>query len=96
MSWPNVVAALQRGEEVKLNPKGNSMTPRIKSGQSVTIVPATLQDVQIGDVVLSKVKGRFYLHLVSAWVGQDRVQISNNHGHINGTTSQVFGKVIDA
>ena len=70
------------------------MTPRIRSGQLVTIVPATLEAVEVGDVVLAKVKGAYRLHLVKA-LKDGRAQIGNSHGHVNGWTKQVFGKVID-
>ena len=92
MSWPNIVEKLRRGETVTMKPQGNSMTPRIQSGQRVTIIPAGLEDVEVGDVVLSKVKGKYWLHLVSARK-DGRVQISNAHGHVNGWTKQIFGKV---
>lgn len=70
------------------------MTPRIKSGQEVTINPVDPMTVAVGDVVLSKVKGRYWLHLISA-IEHDRIQISNNHGHVNGWTTRdrVYGKV---
>lgn len=90
VSWPNVVEKLRRGEKVTMRPQGTSMTPRIQSGQLVTIVPAT---IDVGDVVLSKVKGMYRLHLISARK-DGRVQISNNKGHVNGWTKIVHGKVV--
>jgi hypothetical protein len=92
--WPKVVERLQRGEAVEVRPTGTSMTPIIRSRQVVRIVPVDPATVARGDVVLAKVGGRFYLHLVSAVQG-GRVQISNNHGHVNGWTSQdrVYGIV---
>lgn len=68
------------------------MTPRIKSGQEVTISPVGDANLTVGMVVLSKVKGRHFLHLISA-IDVDRVQISNNHGHVNGWThrNRVYG-----
>ena len=94
MSWyTNILKSLQEGKTVQFRPHGNSMTPKIKSGQLVTVIPVTLSDVQKGDVVLAKVKKHYYLHLVTA-IKQNQVQISNNHGHVNGWASKVFGKVI--
>jgi hypothetical protein len=92
--WPKVVERLSRGEAVEVRPTGNSMTPIINSRQLVRIVPVKPTSFERGDVVLAKVAGRFYLHLVSAVQG-DRVQISNNHGHVNGWTSRdrVYGIV---
>ena len=94
MSYPKIIERLARGEKVTIRPSGNSMTPRIKNKQEITISPISSFDV--GDVVLAKVSGRYYIHLVSA-VDGDRVQISNNHGHVNGWThrTKVFGIVKD-
>jgi len=74
------------------------MTPRIHSGQSVTVAPVTPQDqLAVGDVVMCRVRGNDYLHLVTAIKGNQEVfQISNNHGHVNGHCSRqkIYGKVI--
>ena len=70
------------------------MLPRIKSGQLITISP-DVSDLHKGDIVFAKVKGKYYVHLLSAIQGE-RYQISNNKGHINGWvgSSGLFGKVI--
>lgn len=71
------------------------MMPRIKSGQAITVI--AIEDYNVlreGDVVLCKVRGTIRLHLVSAINrSKRRVQISNNHGYVNGWTSfdQVYG-----
>ena len=85
---------LRAGETVEYRPTGNSMTPIIKSRQLVTISPVDAATLRKGDVVLAKVGGRYLLHKVSALRG-DRVQVANNHGHVNGWTSraQVYGIV---
>ena len=56
------------------------------------VEPATLQK---GDIVLCKVNGKEYLHLVKAVQGA-RFQIGNNRGGINGWVgkSAVYGKAI--
>lgn len=94
MSYPHIIERLGKGEHVTLNPSGNSMVPRIKSKQSITLAP--IDRIQVGDVVLAKVNGRFYIHLLSAIEG-DRIQISNNHGHVNGWTKRdrVYGRVLN-
>jgi SOS-response transcriptional repressor LexA len=92
--WDNVIERLGKGETVSIRPTGSSMTPKILSGQLVKIEPKGLTEVQEGDIVLAKVKGNYYLHLVTA-VEAERVQISNNHGYVNGWSRQVFGKVIE-
>ncbi|HEX8463024.1 MAG TPA: hypothetical protein VF627_00270 [Abditibacterium sp.] len=90
------IARLAAGEVVSFREGGNSMTPRIKSRQKCTYAPVnSMDDIKIGDAVFCRVGGSFFTHLVSAIKG-DQVQISNNHGHVNGWTniSHVFGKVI--
>lgn len=92
--WSKIVERLGRGEAVDVRPTGNSMTPIVRSRQVVRIVPVDPATVDRGDVVLAKVGGRYFLHLVSAIQGE-RVQISNNHGHVNGWTNRdrVYGIV---
>ena len=92
MSWASkYIEQLKAGETVEFRPRGNSMTGRIESGNLVKVVPVDRQ-LEKGDIVLCKVNGRQYLHLIKAISG-DRIQISNNHGHINGWTSvsQIYG-----
>jgi len=93
MNWATIhIEKLERGETVSFRPHGNSMKGKINSGQLVTVAPANCNDVEVGDIVLCKVKGSTFVHLVSAKQG-DRVQISNNKGHVNGWTRTVYGKV---
>lgn len=95
MSWASRhIADLQAGRTVVFRPHGNSMQGRVESGQLCTVAPLEEPPVP-GDVVLCKVNGAQYLHLVKAVQG-DRVQIGNNKGHINGWTSrkQVYGKLV--
>lgn len=88
-----IMKRLQAGETVQTRLSGNSMTPRIKSRQLVTIEPCKLEDLKVGDAAYCKVNGNFYLHLVTK-VGDDgRVLIGNNHGHLNGWTRAVYGKL---
>lgn len=89
--WQAIVERLQQGEHVTLRPVGNSMTPIIKSRQRVVISPVT-ETPRVGDVVLARVAGRFYLHKITAYEA-GRFQISNNHGHINGWTKAIYGVV---
>lgn len=86
---------LLAGETIISKEPGNSMTPKIKSRQPVKIVPATWEDVDVGDIVYCKVKGRHYTHLVKAKDPKRGCQIGNNHGHINGWTKRIYGKVVE-
>jgi hypothetical protein len=82
------------GATVEFRPTGTSMVPLIRSRQLVTVAPVELARLEVGDIVLARVAGATYLHLVSAIeAGTGRVQISNNHGRVNGWTSgqRVYG-----
>jgi hypothetical protein len=96
MGWASeYIARLQRGETVQFRPRGNSMSGKIDSGQLCTVVPVDPANLEVGDIVLCKVNGRQYLHLVKAIQGS-RFQIGNNRGRINGWISRngVYGKCI--
>lgn len=71
------------------------MRPRIKSGQLCTVEPIDVTELDVGDIVLCKVRGAEYLHLVKAIQGP-RFQIGNNRGRINGwiTASSIFGRLV--
>jgi hypothetical protein len=81
MGWASeYIARLHNGETVQVRPRGNSMRGKIESGQLCTIV-------------LCKINGKQYLHLIKAIQGK-RVQIGNNRGRINGWIGEngIFGK----
>lgn len=73
---------------------GNSMLPLIRSKQPVDISPVNVSLLEKGDIVFCRIGQKFFLHLISA-VEEGQVQISNNHGYINGyaTKTNVFGIV---
>ncbi len=84
MGWASAyIEKLQNGETVTFRPRGHSMKGKIESGQSCTVAPVATATLQVGDIVLCKVNGRQYLHLIKAIQGE-RFQIGNNRGRING------------
>lgn len=94
MSWADsYIEKLVNGSSVQFKPSGHSMEPIVKHRQLCTVDPVDLQDVEVGDVVLCKVSGRVYFHLVKA-VNDGRVQIGNNKGFVNGWTRTVYGRMI--
>src|SRR6266481_701996 len=96
MGWATVyIDKLEKGETVQFRPRGNSMKGKIDSGQLCTVVPITAEQVEVGDIVLCKVNGNQFLHLVKARQGQ-RFQIGNNRGRINGWVGAngIYGKCI--
>ena len=69
------------------------MSPLIKSGQEHVISPVNIVDVEVGDIVYCRIGTRYYTHLVKAKNSDRGLLIGNNHGHINGWTKNVYGKV---
>jgi SOS-response transcriptional repressor LexA len=95
MGWASAwIAQLAGGKTVEFRPRGNSMSGKIESGQLVTIEPLGEHEIETGDIVLCKVNGTQYLHLVKA-CSNNRFQIGNNRGRINGWTTRrnIFGIV---
>jgi hypothetical protein len=96
MGWATgYIVQLQAGEPVSFRPRGHSMRGKIESGQLCHVVPVVAEELRVGDIVLCKVHGREYLHLIKAIQG-DRYQIGNNRGHINGWVGAraIFGRCI--
>ncbi|MDR3460602.1 MAG: hypothetical protein P4N60_24500 [Verrucomicrobiae bacterium] len=96
MGWAtSYIDKLKKGETVQFRPRGNSMTGKIESGQLCTVAPAKTDDLEVGDIVLCKVNGCQYLHLIKARQA-DRFQIGNNRGRINGWigANGIYGKCI--
>jgi hypothetical protein len=96
MGWAaGYIAKLKQGETVSFRPRGNSMSPKIESGQLCTVEPVDSSKLIVGDIVLCKVHGTEYLHLVKAIQGE-RFQIGNNRGHINGWigANAIFGRLL--
>ena len=84
MSWAKfVIEALQQGQTVRIRPRGHSMKGRVNDGDFVTVAPCEPEALCVGDIVLVRVKGSDYLHLIKAIDGE-RFQIGNNRGGING------------
>ncbi|MFE7621842.1 S26 family signal peptidase [Streptomyces sp. NPDC057496] len=89
-----VAGRVAGGATVTFRPSGSSMVPLIRSRQQVIVAPVDPSKVEVGDIVLARVAGTVYLHLVSSVdLARKRVQISNNRGRVNGWTShdRVFG-----
>ena len=72
------------------------MKPKVNDGDLVTLEPADPDSLVVGDIVLVRVKGTDYLHLVKAIDGS-RFQIGNNRGRINGWVgrSAIYGRAIE-
>ena len=96
MTWAKfAIESLRKGETVKIRPRGHSMRGKVNDGDLVTLEPCDSSTLQPDDIVLVKVRGRDYLHLIKAINGA-RFQIGNNRGHINGWVgaNSIYGKAI--
>ena len=94
MGWATGhIERLKAGETVKFRPRGPSMKGRVASGALVTVEPVS-GEVAVDEVVLCKVHGAQYLHIVKARQG-DRYLIGNNVGGTNGWIgrSGIFGRM---
>jgi hypothetical protein len=97
MGWATAyIEKLKNGETVSFRPRGHSMKGKIDSGQLCTVEPVkNIESLSKRDIVLCKVNGNEYLHLIKAIQGQ-RYQIGNNRGRINGWigTNAIFEKCV--
>ena len=90
--YERLLEALKSKKLGKMKVFGQSMMPKIKSGSVLTFEPQ--DSYQVGDVVFSKVKGRYIdAHQITKIDASCRYMISNNKGHDNGWTRTIFGKV---
>lgn len=71
------------------------MTGKVDSGQLCTIAPVHSEALEVGDIVLCKVRGQQYLHLVKA-IDQGWFLIGNHRGGLNGWIGgqAIYGKLI--
>ena len=97
MGWAaRLIEQLLRGTTVQFRPHGNSMQGKVESGQLCTVVPITdVSTLHVGDIVLCRVNGREYLHLIKTIQGS-RFEIGNNRGYVNGwvTASTIYGRCV--
>jgi hypothetical protein len=97
MGWATPhIAKLAAGQTVSFRPRGGSMAGKIESGQLCTVAPVRdPSTLKVGDIVLCKVNGFEYLHIVKA-IRDGRFQIGNNRGGINGWIgpSHIYGLCI--
>ena len=96
MENPKYIKAIKELEETGITVMkvfGNSMTPIIKSGSTLTF--KKFDNYDIDDIVFCRVTGRYVdAHLITSKNGQRGYLISNNHGYDNGWTHRIFGKVV--
>ncbi len=67
----------------------------VNDGDRVTVAPCDPATLEVGDIVLVRVHGTDYVHLIKA-KQQQRFLIGNNRGGINGWvgSNAIYGKVV--
>ena len=94
MGWATGhIARLQDGETVQFRPRGHSMKGKVPDRALVTVRPFEPEELEVGSIVLCKVKGNQYLHLIKSIDSKGRYLIGNNRGGINGWIglAQIYG-----
>jgi SOS-response transcriptional repressor LexA len=71
------------------------MKGKVNDGDLVTLDPCSRENLEVGDIVLVKIRGRVYLHLIKA-KSKGRFLIGNNRGGTNGWVSanSIYGVAI--
>jgi hypothetical protein len=84
MGWAKqAIESLRSGQSAQIRPRGHSMKGKVNDGDLVTLDPCDPARLSVGDVVLVRVRGRDYLHLIKA-INGGRFLIGNNRGGTNG------------
>jgi hypothetical protein len=92
--YEHLKTSLEKGEEPTMKCRGNSMLPILSNPSTCKYRREPYYEV--GDIVFCKVRGNYIdAHRITA-KRDGKFLISNNHGHDNGWTSAVFGRVISA
>lgn len=87
-----VCSLLDQGKDVSINPKGNSMMPFIRSERDIVVLSPVPGDVEVGDMLLFMVDGRYILHRLVRIDG-DRLTFMGD-GNVVGTETCSRGDVL--
>lgn len=92
---PQVEQLVAKGIEVIIRARGNSMLPYIR-GDRDNVVLQRAESVEVGDIVLVRLPGRFVMHRIIEAQGDSFVMMGD--GNIRGTESfsreEIIGKVV--
>jgi hypothetical protein len=94
MTWAKyAIEALQNGQTTQVRPRGHSMRGKVNDGDLVTLEPCDHVTLATGDIVLVRVHGHVYLHLIKAR-DKGRFLIGNNRGGVNGWVgpNSIYGR----
>ena len=87
---------LETTGEGSINTGGSSMTPIFPGHTTVTMWYRRQETYSIDDIVFCKCKNYVDAHWIIATVTNKGYLIANNHGHQNGWTHKVYGRVVKA
>ena len=82
---------LEEGREVVFRPKGNSMLPFIR-GDRDSVVLRKQENVEVGDIILVRLDGRYVLHRLIRKEG-DALTLMGD-GNVRGTEACTVGDVM--
>lgn len=88
------VEALAEKGEVIIRGAGGSMRPIMDTGDSLYLKKVDSKQLRVGDAVFCRVSGNLFVHKITAIdEPEQRFQISNNSGHVNGWVGShcIFG-----
>lgn len=92
--YTKAIKELAEDGETIMKVFGNSMTPIVETGSTLTFKRID-EGYELDDIVFCKVNGRYVdAHKITSKNEKRGYLISNNHGHDNGWTHRIFGKVI--
>ena len=95
MKYQRLLADLTRTGEGQMRCFGNSMLPILSNPSTCTY--RRQDSYAVGDIVFCKVRGRYIdAHKITKIDAAGRCMIANNHGHENGWTTRIYGKVVRA
>ena len=75
---------------------GGSMTPIFPAKTNVKMTYKRQDSYEVGDIVFCKCKNFIDAHIIIAKDANKGYLIANNHGHPNGWTHTVYGRVVRA
>lgn len=83
MSREFAVKILEEKNEVAIKCNGRSMIPLIHPKETIHLKKVLISQLRVGDAVFVRIKRALQVHILSA-IDNDRMQISNRKGFING------------
>ena len=91
---------MQEGRTVEVRPRGHSMTGRISDGDLVTLTPCRAGELTVGDIVLVRIQGKRFAHVVLHGilsVKGERFLIGSHQGRVDGWVDRgnIYGIVTE-